>query len=124
MRIRNAFVWTLVSLFMISLIIGIAYGLAGFVDYPTLELVSGLAPVSALSGGGEVVAGGDAGDGDAGEAAVGSVSGSVSTGVSDVPAGAPRSSCILPGAAVPGVVGNPATKLKDGLVSCWLFFGR
>lgn len=105
MRARNALVWTLVSLSMVCLVIGLAYGLAGFVDYPTLELVSGLAPISALGGWRARDEGGDGDDAAA-----------VSAGISDTPPGAPRSSCILPGAGVPGVAADPASKLNDGLV--------
>jgi hypothetical protein len=94
-------VWTVVTLFLIGLIVGIAYGMAGFADYPTMELVSGLAPLAMLGG----WAGQDGGAG----------------GDAPLSPSSPRPSgpttCILPGSAIPGVMTNPASKLKDGLVS-------
>jgi hypothetical protein len=97
-RARNALAWTLVSLFVIGLVVGISYGMAGFADYPALELVSGLAPLGALSGWAAEQAGGGGGGGSS----------------SSSPRG--LTSCILPGSAIPGVLSNPASKLKDGLV--------
>lgn len=48
MRVKSAALWTLGVAVVLGLAIGVAYGLAGYVDYPTQELVSGLAPLSAL----------------------------------------------------------------------------
>ncbi|KIZ02019.1 hypothetical protein MNEG_5943 [Monoraphidium neglectum] len=48
MRVKTAFLWTLGMAVVLGLAIGVAYGLAGFVEYPTQELVSGLLPLDQL----------------------------------------------------------------------------
>ncbi|GBF96088.1 hypothetical protein Rsub_08964 [Raphidocelis subcapitata] len=49
MRIKTAALWTLGMAVVLGLSIGVAYGLAGFVEYPTQELVSGLLPLDQLA---------------------------------------------------------------------------
>lgn len=48
-RIKSAIFWTLGFLVVIGLIIGILYGLIGYVVYPTQELQSGTRPIALLS---------------------------------------------------------------------------
>jgi len=48
MRIKSAALWTLGMAVVLGMSIGVAYGLAGYVEYPTQELVSGLLPLDQL----------------------------------------------------------------------------
>ncbi|KAF8067363.1 LIMR family protein [Scenedesmus sp. PABB004] len=48
LRIKNALLWTAAMALVLGLAIGVAYGLAGYVEYPVQELTSGLLPLDAL----------------------------------------------------------------------------
>ncbi|WIA33236.1 hypothetical protein OEZ86_006379 [Tetradesmus obliquus] len=48
LRIKNALLWTLAMAVVLGLAIGVAYGLAGYVEYPTQELLSGMLPLEQL----------------------------------------------------------------------------
>lgn len=49
MRIKTAMIWTFGLLCCLGLVVGIAYGLAGYVHYPTQKLTSGTLPINYLS---------------------------------------------------------------------------
>lgn len=50
LRIKSAVMWTFAMAVVLGLAIGCAYGLAGYVEYPTQELVSGLLPLTDMAG--------------------------------------------------------------------------
>lgn len=47
-KVKTAFLWTLATLFVLALVIGILYGLWGYVEFPTQQLTSGIFPIDYL----------------------------------------------------------------------------
>ena len=46
-KAKSAMMWVIVTFVIASLVLGLAYGLAGFVEYPVEQLFSGIAPLDA-----------------------------------------------------------------------------
>ncbi|KAL3154630.1 hypothetical protein ABBQ32_014079 [Trebouxia sp. C0010 RCD-2024] len=48
-RIVSAFMWVMATAAVLALVLGICYGLWGYVEYPVVGLASGLAPFSVIT---------------------------------------------------------------------------
>ena len=51
-KVRSALIWVIVTATIASLTLGLAYGFAGYVEYPVEQLFSGIAPLDSATTGG------------------------------------------------------------------------